>query len=323
MSRPRILLTRRWPEEVEGHLQQSYDVTRRVDDSPMSMDELQAAMCDYDALCPTVTDQIGRSVIEVSARRVQLIANYGVGYNHIDVQTCRNRGIAVSNTPDVLTAATADLALTLMLMASRRAGEGERLLRSGAWTGWAPTQLLGCDLSGKRVGLIGLGRIAQAVALRASRGFDMEITYSSPRRAPAETERAVGALYVEQLDDLLAGADIVSIHCPGGSATHHLIDRRRLQLMKDTAILINTARGTVVDEVALAEALAERRIAAAGLDVYEREPAVHPGLLNLENAVLLPHLGSATRETRVAMGMRVATNLDAWFAGQNPPDRVA
>ncbi len=323
MTRPRILLTRRWPAAVEAHLAERYDVATNPGDVPLDEAALIDAMRTHDALCPTVSDQVTAAVIEAPGATARIIGNYGVGYNHVDVDACRRAGITLTNTPDVLTDATADLALTLLLMAARRAGEGERMVRAGAWPGWAPTQMIGRELSGKTLGLIGFGRIARAVAARAHHGFGMRIAYSAPRRQPAEVEAAVDATYIETVDALLEQADFVSLHCPGGAATHHLIDAARIQRMQRHAILINTARGTVVDEKALAAALAAGRIAGAGLDVYEAEPKVEPALLALENVVLLPHLGSATTETRLAMGMRVAANLDAFFAGQAPPDRVA
>lgn len=319
--RPSILLTRRWPAEVEAQLAARYAVTLREPDSPLHRDDLKRAMREHDALCPTVTDTIDADILGVDGRRVRFIGNYGVGHAHIDLAACRALGIRVSNTPDILTEATANLAITLMLMASRRAGEGERLLRAGKWPGWAPTQLLGSDLSGRLLGIIGFGRIGRAMAAKAQTAFGMRIGFHA--RHPPEGPPPFGADCFADLDALIAAADVLSIHVPGGPETHHLLDRRRLGLMKPGAILINTARGTIVDEAALATALRDGAIAAAGLDVYEREPAVEPGLLTCENAVLLPHLGSATRDTRIAMGMRVARNLDAFFAGEKPPDAVA
>jgi lactate dehydrogenase-like 2-hydroxyacid dehydrogenase len=321
-QRPRILLTRRWTREVEEYLAARYDVTLNETDVPMTADALRQAMREYDALCPTVTDRIDASVLDVPGRRVQLVGNFGVGFNHIDVEAARRLGIRVSNTPDVLTDTTADIAILLMLMATRRAGEGERELRAGRWTGWRPTHMMGQSLEGKLLGLVGFGRIAQSTARKAHAAFGMRIAYYGRRRAPAEIEQATGARFYASLDELVAEADVVSLHTPGGAETFHLIDAARLARMKPTAVLVNTARGPVVDEAALVEALHEGRIAAAGLDVYEEEPRVHPGLLPLENAVLLPHLGSATRETRTAMGMRVAENLEAFFAGRPLRDPV-
>jgi len=323
MSRPKVLLTRRWPEAVERHLASRYELTLNTGDMPMDKVALIAAMRDHDALCPTVSDVIDADVVNAADARVRIIGNYGVGYNHIDVAAAARRGITVTNTPDVLTDATADLAVLLMLMAARRAGEGERELRGGSWSGWRPTHLLGQDLGGRTLGLIGFGRIAQAVARRAHHGFGMKIIYNSRRPAAQDVEGQTGAQYVAAVDDLVAQSDVLSLHCPGGAETHHLINAQRIAAMKPNALLINTARGSVVDEAALATALADGRIAGAGLDVYEREPQVHPRLLALENVVLLPHLGSATMETRVAMGMRVADNLDRFFNGGPVRDRVA
>ncbi len=321
-TRPRVLLTRRWTAEVEQYLGERFDVTLNEGDIPMDSAALTAAMQSYDAICPTVTDRIDRSVLATPNRRVRLIGNFGVGFNHIDVEAAKELGVRVSNTPDVLTDTTADLAILLMLMVSRRAGEGERELRSGGWTGWRPTHLMGQSLSGKTLGLIGFGRIAQCTARKARLGLDMRIAYYSRRRLPAATEAEHHAAYFDSVDQLVSTCDVISLHCPGGPATHHLINAERLRRMKASALLINTARGPVVDEAALVEALSQRRIAGAGLDVYEEEPKVHPGLLALDNVVLLPHLGSATRETRTAMGMRVAENLEAFFAGRPLRDPV-
>lgn len=319
--RPRVLLTRRWPAEVEAHLDGLYDLTRNEADLPMSAEALAEAVQTHDAICPTVTDTIDASVI-ARPGRARILGNFGVGTNHIDVAAARAAGLVVTNTPDVLTDATADIAMTLLLMIARRAGEGERLVRAGQWIGWNPTQLMGGELAGRTLGLIGYGRIAQATARRAAHGFGMRILYHSRSRAAPAVEAETGAAYVESVDELLPRVDYLSLHIPGGEATHHLLDARRLGLLRPSARIVNTARGTVIDEAALAEALAEGRLAGAGLDVYEAEPKVHPGLLALENAVLLPHLGSATVETRIAMGMRVADNLAAFFGGREPPDRV-
>jgi lactate dehydrogenase-like 2-hydroxyacid dehydrogenase len=323
MSRPRILLTRRWPDAVERHLADRYDVTLNESDAPLSAHALRDAMQRFDALCPTVSDVISADIIETPGATVRVLGNYGVGTNHIDTAAARRAGIVVTNTPDVLTDATADLAILLMLMTTRRAGEGERELRAHKWTGWRPTHMLGQSLSGRMLGLVGFGRIAQATAHRARHAFGMTIAYYSRRRAAADVEHGLDAQYFASLDSLVASCDVLSLHCPGGAETHHLVNRERLATMKRTAVLINTARGSVVDEAALAEALNSRRIAAAGLDVYEREPQVDPQLMTAENVVLLPHLGSATAETRIAMGMRVAQNLDRFFAGQGELDRVA
>jgi lactate dehydrogenase-like 2-hydroxyacid dehydrogenase len=321
-ARPRILLTRRWTEEVEQYLSARFDVTLNQGDIPMDAAALRDAMRDHDALCPTVTDRIDDSVLSTQGRRVQLIGNFGVGYNHIDIAAAKRLGILVSNTPDVLTDTTAELAILLLLMTTRRASEGERELRAGRWTGWRPTHMMGQSLQGKTLGLIGFGRIAQATARKAHHAFGMRIAYNSRRRASAAVEQETGARFIDSVDALVATCDVVSLHCPGGAETFHLINAARLGSMKRSAVLINTARGPVVDEAALVAALAESRIAAAGLDVYEQEPQIHPGLLQLDNAVLLPHLGSATVETRTAMGMRVAQNIEAYFAGQPLRDPV-
>jgi len=318
MTKPKILLTRRWPEAVEARLAASYDVTRNESDVPMDADALATAMREYDALCPTVTDKITRDVILTEGRRARIIGNYGAGFEHIDLDAARTAGITVTNTPDVLTDATADVAMTLILMTTRRAGEGERELRAGEWSGWRPTHLLGRSLRGKVLGLVGYGRIARAVAERA-KAFGMEVVVHSRSRADDVPEAA----YHASLDSLLRIADVVSLHAPGGAATRHMIDAAALATMKRDAVLVNTGRGTLIDEAALAVALKDGTIAAAGLDVYEREPAVDAALVDLPNAVLLPHLGSATLETREAMGMKVADNLDAFFAGREPLDRVA
>lgn len=320
--RPRILQTRRWPEEVERRLAASYDVVVDAGDRALSHAELVAAMGEFDALCPTVSDRIDAAILSVGGARVRIVGNFGVGTDNIDLEAARRAGIAVSNTPGVLTEATADLAMLLMLSAARNGGRGERELREGRWSGWRPTHLLGRELSGKRLGLVGFGRIAQATARRARFGFGMAIQYFNRSAAGPAIEAELGARRFDDLDALLAESDVVSLHIPGGEATRNLIDARRLALMSPAAILVNTARGTVVDEAALAEALRRGGIAAAGLDVYEQEPRVHPGLLACENAVLLPHLGSATVETRCAMGHKVADNLDAFFAGRPLPDPV-
>jgi len=319
-SRQRVLLTRRWPAPVEQHLSQHFAITLNESDVPLTSAKLRAAMCLYDAVCPTVSDAITAEVLDTPDVRVRLLSNFGVGTNHIDLAAAQRNGIAVSNTPDVLTEATADLALLLILMTTRRAGEGERELRSGRWSGWRPTHLLGQALTDKTLGIVGFGRIGRATAQRA-RALGMRIAYFSSSRAAAATEHSLQAQYCS-LDELLTRCDVISLHCPATPATHHLIDAAALQRMKASAVLINTARGSVVDEAALAQALAQRRIAAAGLDVYEHEPGVTPALLGLENVVLLPHLGSATHETRVAMGMRAAANLQRFFAGLPLLDRV-
>jgi lactate dehydrogenase-like 2-hydroxyacid dehydrogenase len=323
MQRPRLLITRRLPEEVHARLSNRYEVTANPGDVPLDRETLARALREFDAWLPTITDRIDLELLHAPPFRTRVIANFGAGVEHIDLDAARRANIVVTNTPGALTDATAEIAVLLMLMAARRAGEGERLLRAGVWSGWAPTQLLGQDLRGKTLGLVGFGRIARETARRARALLDVRVAYHSRSRATADDESTLGATYHDSLAALLATSDIVSLHCPGGAATRHLLDRQSLGCMKPTAILINTARGSVVDESALADALSRRVIAAAGLDVYEGEPAVDARLLTLENVVLLPHLGSATRETRTAMGMRAADNLDAFFSGGTPPNRVA
>ncbi|WP_340268825.1 2-hydroxyacid dehydrogenase [Sphingobium mellinum] len=319
---PKILLSRLWPDGVVRALAERFDVTVDPQDRPLAPAELADAMRTFDALCPTVSDRISADIIGMPDRKVQILANYGAGIDHIDVAAAKAAGLAVTNTPDVLTEATAELAILLMVMVARRAGEGERQLRAGEWTGWRPTHLMGRSLNGGKLGLVGFGRIAQLTALMAKRMFAMEIAYHA--RQPRElTSELQGAVFVLDLDQLLATSDVISFHCPGGAETHHLLDRRRLALLKRGSIVINTARGSVIDEEALAEALSANRIAGAGLDVYEDEPRVSPALLQCEHTVLLPHLGSATLETRTAMGMTVLANLDAFFNGRPLPNHVA
>lgn len=323
MARPTLLITRRLPASVLERLRASYEVTVNPDDRPLGREALLMALRSFDALSPTITDKLDAALLLNSGLKTRVIANFGAGYEHIDLEAAKKANLIVTNTPDALTDATAELTVLLILMASRRAGEGERLLREGKWTGWAPTQLLGTDVKGKTLGLVGFGRIAKEAARRVRAALGMRIAYHSRSRASAEEESALGAEHHSTLESLLAASDVVSLHCPGGAATRHLINANTLSRMKSTAILINTARGSVVDEEALATALAQRQIAAAGLDVYEREPAVSPALQELENVVLLPHLGSATLEARTAMGMQMADNLDSFFAGRDPPNRVA
>ena len=324
MPTPKVLLTRRWPGEVEHYLSQRYDLTTNAQDTPMDAAALKVALASCDAVCPTVTDRLSAEVLAAAGGgKVKILGNYGVGVSHIDLPTAKRLGIAVTNTPNVLTEATAEIAILLMLMTARRAGEGERQVRDHQWEGWAPTRLIGADVTGKTLGLVGFGRIGQATAQKAHHGFGMRVLYWSRKRASAEVEAQTGGEHCAALDDLLERSDFVSLHCPGGAETHHLLNAARLDRMKAAAFLINTARGEVVDEAALAAALRNRTIAGAGLDVYEHEPRVPEAFMGLENVVLLPHLGSATLETRVAMGMRVAENLERFFAGLEPADRVA
>lgn len=322
MSRPRILVTRRWPEAVETRLAQEFDATFNPDDTPMTEAALRDAMAEYDAILPTVTDKLGAAAF-AEAPRVRILANYGVGFSHIDTEAAKARDIVVTNTPDVLSDCTADLAMTLLLMAARRAGEGERELRAGEWSGWRPTHLVGSKVSGKTLGIIGFGRIGREMARRAHHGFGMKILVQNRSQVAPETLAEFGATQVGSVEELLPDCDFVSLHCPGGDANRHLINADRLALMRADAFLINTARGEVIHEEDLAKALQKGRIGGAALDVFEGEPAINPVLRDCDRLVMLPHLGSATRETREGMGLRALENLQAFFAGSTPPDRVA
>jgi lactate dehydrogenase-like 2-hydroxyacid dehydrogenase len=318
----RILITRKWPEVVLRTLAGKYDVTVDLGDRQLSPTDLARAAREFDAICPTITDRLDSEIIGQTDRRVRIIANFGAGYEHIDLNAAKAANVVVTNTPDVLTEATAELCILLMMMTARRAGEGERQLRAGLWPGWHPIHMMGRRLHGARLGFIGYGRIAQATARMAQALWDMKIGYYA-RRKVASTPELPEADYFESLPALLKASDVISVQCPGGAATHHLLDAAMLARLKPGALLINTARGSVIDEAALAKALRHGTLAGAGLDVYEGEPTVHRDLLDLENVVLLPHLGSATVEARTAMGFRALANLDAFFAGTDPSDRVA
>ena len=322
-ARPSVVVTRRLPEAVERELMRDFEARLNPEDRPLGAEGLVEAMRSADAVLTTVTDKVTAEVLSAEPRRARIVANFGVGFNNIDVEAAKARGVAVSNTPDVLTDATADLAITLLLMVARRTGEGERHLRGGHWTGWRPTHMMATHVTGKTLGLVGMGRIARAVAKRAHHGFGMKVIYHDPFPPPADVAAALGAEPRAELDEVLREADFVSLHCPATPETRHLMNRERLALMRPDAFLVNTARGDVVDEAALVEALQQKKIAGAGLDVFEREPEVTRALLSMENVVLLPHLGSATTETRVAMGMRALENLRLFFGGKPLRDRVA
>lgn len=322
MPKLRVILTRRWPQPVEDRLAGLCDLSINDDDHPFSAAELVQALRACDVLGATVTDRLDAVLLSAPDRRTRLIANFGVGFNHIDKAAVMAAGMAVTNTPGVLTDATADITMTLMLMCARRAGEGERLLRAGRWPGWSPTSLLGTQVSGKTLGIIGMGRIGLATARRAHFGFGMKILYHGRRRLSLLDETVFGATWHEDLDAMLTQCDFVSLHCPSTPQTHHLLDARRLALLPAHAFVINTARGDVIDEAALATALAAGYLAGAGLDVYEAEPVVHPELLPLENVVLLPHQGSGSRETREAMGHCATDNIEAFLMGNRPPNQV-
>jgi len=321
-AKPKIVVTRKLPKAVEDAVSAAFDARLNPDDRPLDAEGLKQALRDADGLLPTVTDKVTADVLAAEPLRAKIISNFGVGFNNIDIQAAKARGLTVTNTPDVLTDDTADIAVTLLLMVARRAGEGERHVRSQAWTGWRPTHMLGTKVSGKTLGLIGMGRIAKAVARRAHHGFGMKVVFHDPYPPKPEEAKSLGAEPRESIDAVLAEADFVSMHCPATPETRHLMNAQRLGQMKKGAFLINTARGDVVDEAALATALKQGTIAGAGLDVFEKEPTVTADLLTLENVVLFPHLGSATTETRVAMGMRALENLKLFFAGQPVRDRV-
>lgn len=320
MTHPVIVVTRRWPEPVEQRLRERYpDVHLNAEDAPLGHDGLRRALTEADVVLPTVSDSLPAELFDGNIR-TRFLGNYGVGYNHIDVDAAAKAGVVVTNTPGVLTDATADTAMTLLLMAARRAGEGERELRAGRWTGWRPTHMVGAGVAGKTIGILGMGRIGAAVARRAHFGFGMPVVFYDTTQVP--DHGVPEAKRLDTVDDVLESADFVSLHMPGGGANRHLIDADRLSRMKPTAVLVNSARGDIVDEHALARALREGVIAGAGLDVYENEPEVPQELRRLENAVLLPHLGSATQEARTAMGMLVLDNLHAFLEGHEPPNRV-
>ena len=322
MSRPKVIVTRRWPDAVEQALNEHFDVELNTDDVPFDQAALMDALGRADALFPTVTDKVDADVLAAEPRRCRLIGNFGVGFNNIDIEAAKAKGIVVTNTPDVLTDATADLAMALLLAIARRVGEGERHVREKAWTGWRPTHMMGTQVTGKTLGLIGIGRIGGAVAKRASHGFDMKVQAYDPFPPPAERLQELGVTLVDSPDEIFRTSDVVSIHCPATPENRHLVNAERLASMQPSAFLINTARGDIVDEAALVDALQSRKIAGAGLDVFEQEPKVTNALLTMDNAVLLPHLGSATTETREAMGFRVMKNARAFFAGEEPGDRV-
>ncbi|MBV9932132.1 MAG: D-glycerate dehydrogenase [Alphaproteobacteria bacterium] len=321
MERLKVLVRRRLPEAVEARLAASFDATLNPDDAPIPRPALEAAVRGCDVLVPSVAEPVDAALIAAAGPRLRLIANFGVGVDNIDLDAARAGRIAVTNTPGVLTEDTADIALALVLMAARRLGSAERALRRGEWRGWGPTDRLGASLTGKTLAIVGMGRIGQAVARRA-RALGMRIDYHNRRQLDAETEAALAARYRPDLDAMLADADVVSLHAPATPETHRLLDRRRIGLLRREAFLVNTARGALVDEPALIAALEAGAIAGAGLDVYADEPRLDPRLLALENVVLLPHLGSATVETRTAMGMKVVDNIVALAKGRDLPDRV-
>ncbi len=318
---PKVIVTRRLPAGTEARLIELFDAELNETDRPMDQAALADAAARCDILVPTVTDEIDAAVIAAGKGRLRLIANFGNGVDHIDLPAARAAGIIVTNTPGVLTEDTADMTMALILSVPRRLAEGEKLIRSGQWQGWSPDAMLGHRITGKRLGIIGMGRIGQAVASRA-RAFNLSIAYHNRRRLPAVVEAELGAVYEPDLDRLLMNSDIISIHCPHTPETENLIDRRRVGLFPPHAYLINTARGEIIDEAALLESLEQGLIAGAGLDVFAHEPAIDPHLLSLQNVVLLPHMGSATFEGRAATGERVIASIRQWIDGDRPRDQV-
>ena len=319
--RTKVVLTRRLPEPVEIRLKELFDVTLRDNDTQMSRAELVEAVKTCDVLVPTITDKIDAGLLGQASPNLKLIANFGAGIDHIDVETARQRGILVSNTPDVVTEDTADMAMALLMAVVRKIPQGLQAMQSGEWTGWSPTAFLGGRLGGRRLGILGMGRIGQAVARRAS-VFGMQIHYHNRRRLRPEIEETLGATYWESLDQMVARMDILSINCPHTPSTFHLMNARRLRLLKPSAVIVNTSRGEVIDENALTRMLRAQELAGAGLDVYEHGNNINPRLRELENVVLLPHMGSATVEGRVEMGEKVIINIKTFADGHRPPDMV-
>ncbi|CAA7621625.1 D-glycerate dehydrogenase [Magnetospirillum sp. UT-4] len=320
-KKPVIVVTRKLPDVIETRMMELFDTRLNLDDHPMSKAELIEAVKVADVLVPTITDRIDAAVLSQAGPNLKLIANFGTGVDHIDLASARQRGITVTNTPGVLTEDTADMTMALILAVPRRLAEGERLMRSGEWKGWSPTFMMGHRIWGKRLGIIGMGRIGQAVARRA-KAFGMSIHYHNRKRVHPDIEAELEATFWESLDQMLARMDVVTIHSPHTPATFHLLSARRLQMLQPHAYVINTSRGEIVDENALTRMLSRGELAGAGLDVFEHEPAVNPKLLGLDNVVLLPHLGSATLEGRVDMGEKVIINIKTFTDGHNPPDRV-
>ncbi len=316
-----VVVTRRLPDEVETRLSELFDIKLREDDTPMTRAELVAAVKTADILVPTVTDTIDAGLLAQAGDKLKLIANYGAGVDHIDVATARQRGVLVSNTPGVLTDDTADMTMALLLAVTRRIPEGLAMMQSGEWQGWAPTAFLGGRVGGRRLGILGMGRIGQAVARRAA-AFGMQIHYHNRKRLRPEIEDSFEATYWDSLDQMVARMDVISINCPSTPSTFHLMNARRLKLLKPTAVIINTSRGEVIDENALTRMLRAGEIAGAGLDVYEHGTEINPRLRELKNVVLLPHMGSATLEGRIEMGEKVIINIKTFEDGHRPPDQV-
>ncbi|WP_112662010.1 2-hydroxyacid dehydrogenase [Microvirga flavescens] len=323
-KRPVVVVTRRLPDAIETRLRELFDTRLNLDDQPLSREAMVEAVKGADVLVPTVTDEIDAGIIAEAGPNLKLIANFGNGIDHVDVAAAHAKGITVTNTPGVLTEDTADMTMALIMAVARRIPEGAQVMQSGEWSGWSPTWMLGRRITGKRLGIVGMGRIGQALARRA-KAFGLQIHYHNRRHVPPQIEAELEATYWESLDQMLARMDIVSVNCPHTPATYHLLSARRLKLMKPTAIIVNTARGEIIDEAALTRLLESGAIAGAGLDVFEEEPAVNPRLVKLakqHKVVLLPHMGSATYEGRIDMGEKVIVNIKAFIDGHKPPDRV-
>ena len=319
--RPRVSVTRRLPQAVETRMADLFETTLRVEDTALSQEQLKTAIASCDVFVPTVTDEIDAEVIAAASPDLKLIANFGAGTDHIDVAAAHARGIMVTNTPGVLTEDTADLTMALILAVPRRLVEGDRRTREGNFKGWSPTFMLGHRVRGKKLGIIGMGRIGQAVARRAA-AFGLDVHYHNRRRLPGGIEDTLDATYWPDLDPMLTAIDILSINCPHTPQTHHLMNAKRLKLMSPESYIVNTSRGEVIDEAALANALSKGELGGAGLDVYENEPEVHPDLMDLPNVILAPHIGSATHESRREMGEKVMINIRAMMDGHAFPDRV-
>ncbi len=320
-KKPLVIVTRKLPASIENRLMELFDTRLNTTDEPMSSHQLVEAMQEADVLVPTVTDRLTANLLSEAGPQLRLLANFGAGVDHIDLKAAKAKGLMVTNTPGVLTSYTADLTMSLILSVPQRTSEGERLLLSGEWHGWSPTMLLGRRVAGKRLGIIGMGRIGSAVARRA-KAFGIAIHYHNRHRVDPDLETELEATYWESLDQMLARMDIISVNCPRTPATYHLLNARRLGLLQPTAYIVNTSRGDVIDEAALGRALREGRIAGVDLDVYKREPAVDPSLMGLDNCVLLPHMASATQEARTEIGEKVLINIKAFADGHKPPDRV-
>jgi len=320
-KKPIVVVTRRLPDTIQARMKELFEARLNLDDAPLSREQLVEAVKAADVLVPTVTDRLDAGILSQAGPQLRLIASFGAGVDHIDLATARQRGIVITNTPDVLTEDTADMTMALILAVPRRLSEGERLLRAGRWKGWTPTFMLGHRIWGKRLGIIGMGRIGRAVARRA-RGFGLSVHYHNRNRLHSDIEEELEATYWESLDQMLAHMDIISVNCPHTPATFHLLSARRLKLLRPHTYVVNTARGEVIDENALTRMLLAKEIAGAGLDVFENEPAVNPKLVALDNVVLLPHLGSATVEGRIEMGEKVIINIKTFIDGHKPPDRV-